>query len=186
MIRIFLIGYMGAGKTTLGQPLARALGVDFIDLDWYIEGRFHCSIPQLFAERGEAGFRQVEQRMLHEVGEMENVVVSTGGGTPCFGDNVDYMRRMGQTVFLQASEEALFRRLRVARHKRPLLRDKDDDELLAFIRTSLEARLRFYSQAEYTLPSDELESRSQIARTVERTIRLLGLPFPPSPLCQNQ
>ena len=84
MIRIFLTGYMGAGKTTLGKAFARELNVPFIDLDWYIEERFHKSIRELFAERGEASFRELERSMLHEVSEFEDVIVSTGGGTPCF------------------------------------------------------------------------------------------------------
>ena len=78
MIRIFLTGYMGAGKTTLGKAFACEISVPFIDLDWYIEERFHKSIRELFTERGEASFRELERNMLHEVGEFEDVVVSTG------------------------------------------------------------------------------------------------------------
>ena len=84
MVRIFLTGYMGAGKTTLGKAFARKLNVPFIDLDWYIEERFHKTVGELFTERGEAGFRELERNMLHEVAEFENVVISTGGGAPCF------------------------------------------------------------------------------------------------------
>ena len=100
MIRIFLTGYMGAGKTTLGKAFARELNIPFIDLDWYIEERFHKSIRELFIERGEASFRELERTMLHEVAEFENVIISTGGGTPCFFDNMEYMNDNGQTVFL--------------------------------------------------------------------------------------
>ena len=131
MVRIFLTGYMGAGKTTLGKAFARELGLSFIDLDWYLEERFHQTISQLFAERGEDGFRRLEQKMLHEVGDFENVVISTGGGTPCFFDNMDYMNAQGQTVFLDVDEETLFRRLRVATAQRPILRGKSDAELTA-------------------------------------------------------
>ena len=100
MTRIILIGYMGAGKTTLGHALANRLQLQFIDLDLYIEERYRKTISQIFAERGEEGFRLIEQRMLHEVAEFEDVVISTGGGTPCFFDNIDYMNRQGTTVFL--------------------------------------------------------------------------------------
>ena len=100
MIRIFLLGYMGAGKTTLGKAFARAMGLTFVDLDWYIEERFHKTVGQIFRERGENGFREVEKRMLHEVGDFENVVISVGGGTPCFFDNMDYMNEIGKAVFL--------------------------------------------------------------------------------------
>ena len=82
MKRIILIGYMGAGKTTIGKVLARDMGLDFYDLDNYIEGRFHQKIPDIFAEKGEEGFREVERKMLHEVAEFENVIISCGGGTP--------------------------------------------------------------------------------------------------------
>ena len=119
MIRIFLTGYMGAGKTTLGKAFAREMNVPFIDLDWYIEERFHKSIRELFTERGEASFRELERNMLHEVGEFEDVVVSTGGGTPCFFDNMEYMNGCGQTVFLDVHPDILFRRLRVAKQQRP-------------------------------------------------------------------
>lgn len=112
MVRIFLTGYMGAGKTTLGKAFARKLNVPFIDLDWYIEERFHKTVGELFTERGEAGFRELERNMLHEVAEFENVVISTGGGAPCFYDNMEFMNRTGKTVFLNVHPDVLFRRLR--------------------------------------------------------------------------
>ena len=84
MVRIFLTGYMGAGKTTLGKAFARQMDIPFVDLDWYIEERFHKTVGELFTERGETGFRELERNMLHEVAEFENVVISTGGGAPCF------------------------------------------------------------------------------------------------------
>lgn len=133
MVRIFLTGYMGAGKTTLGKAFARELGLSFIDLDWYIEERFRKTISQLFAERGEDGFRRLERDLLHEAGEFEDVVISTGGGTPCFFDNMDYMNIQGKTVFLDVDVETLFRRLRVATQQRPILRGKSDEELLYLI-----------------------------------------------------
>lgn len=99
MVRIFLTGYMGAGKTTLGKAFARQMDIPFVDLDWYIEERFHKTVGELFTERGETGFRELERNMLHEVAEFENVVISTGGGAPCFFDNMDFMNRTGKTVF---------------------------------------------------------------------------------------
>lgn len=175
MTRIFLIGYMGAGKTTLGKALAKAMNLPFIDLDWRIEGRYHKTVGELFAERGEDGFRKLEQQMLHEVAEFENVIISTGGGTPCFFDNMDFMCAKGDTVFLNASLEVLFRRLKAAKHSRPLLRDKTDEELTDFIEKALNKRMIWYSRAKYVLEADELETVAQIHATICRFRERTGL-----------
>ena len=175
MIRIFLTGYMGAGKTTLGKAFARKLNLPFVDLDWYMEERFHKTVGELFVERGEAGFRELEKNMLHEVGAFEDVVISTGGGAPCFFDNMDVMNRNGKTVFLNVHPDVLFRRLRVAKQQRPILQGKQDDELKEFIIRALEKRTPFYSQAQYVFNADELEDRSQIEKSVEKLRDLLKL-----------
>ena len=174
MTRIFLIGYMGAGKTTLGKAFSRELGLTFIDLDWYIEERFHKTVQQLFSERGEQGFRELEQKMLHEVAEFEDVVISAGGGTPCFFDNMDYMNACGDTVFLQVEPEVLFRRLKVAKQQRPLLANKSDEELMNFICEALQKRHPFYSQAKLLFWADELEDKSQIQTSVDSLRKLLN------------
>lgn len=90
---------MGSGKTTLGKAFAKAAGLEFIDLDWYIEERLHKTISKIFAEQGESGFREVERKLLHEAGDFEDVLIACGGGTPCFFDNMDYMNQAGDTVF---------------------------------------------------------------------------------------
>lgn len=174
MTRIFLTGYMGAGKTTLGKALARQLHVPFVDLDWYIEERFHKTVGELFTERGEAGFRELERTMLHEVGEFEEVVISTGGGAPCFFDNMEYMNRVGKTVFLNVHPDMLFRRLRIAKQQRPILQGKEDDELRAFIEQALEKRAPFYTQAQYIFNADHLDDRSQIDASVAQLQKLLA------------
>ena len=173
MTRIFLIGYMGAGKTTLGKAFSRELGLTFIDLDWYIEERFHKTVQQLFSERGEQGFRELEQKMLHEVAEFEDVVISAGGGTPCFFDNMDYMNACGDTVFLQVEPEVLFHRLKVAKQQRPLLANKSDEELMNFICEALQKRHPFYSQAKFLFRADELEDKWQIQASVDSLRKLL-------------
>ena len=156
MIRIFLTGYMGAGKTTLGKAFARALNVPFVDLDWYIEERFHKSIRELFTERGEASFRELERNMLHEVAEFEDVIVSTGGGTPCFFDNMEFMNGAGQTVYLKVSVEELAKRLELCKSTRPILEGRSGDELRAFIAESLEKREPFYSKASIVFDAEEM------------------------------
>lgn len=168
MTRLFLVGFMASGKTTLGRALARDLGLSFIDMDAYIERR-HCkTIPTLFAERGEEGFRQVERTILHEVADFEDVVIATGGGTPCFFDNMDYMNAHGTTVWLQASPDVLFTRLTISRTQRPLVAGKTPDELSAYIASALAARNPYYAKALHTFCADQLEDRTQIATSVTR------------------
>ncbi len=175
MIRIFLIGYMGAGKTTLGRALAKELDIQFIDLDSYIEKRLCKSVSQIFAENGEEGFRDIERRMLHEVGDFENVVISTGGGTPCFFDNIEYMNRQGATVFLDVPVERLFIRLKIARKKRPLIMEKNDDELRDFITEQLAKRMPYYSKAGQRFIADQLEDVKQIEASVKNFIQQIEL-----------
>jgi shikimate kinase len=175
MTRIFLIGYMGAGKTTLGRALAKELKIEFIDLDNYIEERLCKSISQIFAEKGEEGFREIERRMLHEAGEFENVVISTGGGTPCFFDNIEYMNRQGATVFLDVPVERLFIRLSIARKKRPLIMGKSDEELRCFIAEQLAKRLPHYSKAKQKFTADRLEDVKQIEASVKEFLQQIEL-----------
>lgn len=175
MIRIFLIGYMGAGKTTLGKAFARDLNISFVDLDWYIEERFHKTIPELFTEKGEKGFRELEKNMLHEISAFENVIISTGGGTPCFFDNMKHMNKHGKTVFLNVSTATLFQRLRTATQSRPILKGKKDNELLEFIKNTLEKRKPFYTQAHYSFNVDQLDDHGQIENAVRNLRELLEL-----------
>lgn len=175
MIRIVLIGYMGAGKTTIGKMLAQTLGCSFYDLDWYIEERYRKTVPQIFAEQGEAGFRETERKMLHEVADFEDVVISCGGGTPCFFDNIGFMNRKAQTVYLKASPEVLYKHLQMGKTERPLLKGKTEEELKQFIRESLSVREPFYSQAQYTLDVSLLDSYEKISDAVRLIRELLNI-----------
>lgn len=169
------MGFMGAGKTTLGKALAKDLNVSFIDLDQYIERRYMKSVSQIFATRGEQGFREIESRMLREVGEFDDVIVSCGGSTPLIGDNMDYMLEHGQTVYLKCDNDTLLRRLKVARSQRPLIASKTDDELSAFIESETARREPGYLRAQYVCPGDRLESRDQISETIEYLEKLLEI-----------
>ena len=169
------MGFMGAGKTTLGKALAKDLGISFIDLDQYIERRYMKSVSQIFATRGEQGFREIESRMLREVGEFDDVIVSCGGSTPLIGDNMDFMLEHGQTVYLKCDNDTLLRRLKVARSQRPLIASKTDDELAAFIESETKRREPGYLRAEFICPGDRLESRDQISDTVTYLKQLLDL-----------
>ena len=166
---------MCSGKTTLGRAFALKMGLQFIDMDWYIEGRFHKTVKQIFAELGEDAFREMERKMLHEVGDFENVMISTGGGTACFFDNVQYMNQQGQTVYMKADVETLFNRLQIGKAKRPLLMNKTDEEMKQYITEQLAHREQFYSQATYVFDSNRLESRKQIDKSIEELRQHLGL-----------
>ena len=174
MTRIILIGYMGAGKTTVGKALAKELGLSFYDLDWYIESRRRKTIAQIFAEVGEEGFRKIEYNMLHEVAEFEDVIVSCGGGTPCFFDNMDYMNQQGQVVYLKASPDVLMEHLRMSKNDRPLLRGKSPDELRVFIEEQLRLREPFYSKARYTFDVSLMDNFEKIKLTVQQLLSLLN------------
>lgn len=164
---------MGAGKTTVGKALAKDLGLMFYDLDWYIESRMHKTVAQIFKERGEDGFREIERNMLHEVAEFEDVVISCGGGTPCFFDNMEYLNGQGQTLYLQASPEILAMHLRMGKTVRPLIQGKSEEELLLFIKESLEKRDPYYTKAKYTLNVDLMENYEKIKISVEKAKELL-------------
>ena len=173
---IFLIGYMGCGKSTMGRAVSALTGVPFIDLDNYIEQRFHLTVKEIFAQRGEDGFRDVERRMLQEVADFENVIVACGGGTPCFFNNMEYMNAHGTTVFLNTPIERLHSRLMRGRHKRPLIANKSDEELLIFIKDALAKRMEHYSKAQIEFSSERLENKSEIANTARDFVELLSIP----------
>ena len=175
MTRIILIGYMGAGKTTIGKALSKELGIIFYDLDWYIESRMRKTVSEIFAERGVEGFRQIEYNMLHEVAEFEDVIISCGGGTPCFFDNMDYLNQQGQVVYLKAEPEVLYKHLLMAKVERPLLKGKSKEELLKFIKEQLEKREPFYTKAHYTLDVSLMDNYDKIKISVEKIKELLGL-----------
>jgi shikimate kinase len=175
MNRIILIGYMGAGKTTVGKALSKELGIPFYDLDWYIESRRRKTVPQLFKELGEEGFRKIEHNMLHEVAEFENVIISCGGGTPCFFDNIDYMNQQGLVVYLHCEPEVLQKHLVMGKTERPLLKGKSPEELTAFIKEQLEKREPYYKKAQYTLDVSLMDTYEKIKITIDKLRELLSL-----------
>lgn len=164
---------MGSGKTTVGRALAKELDMPFYDLDWYIESRMRKKVSEIFAERGEEGFRQIERNMLHEVAEFENVVISCGGGTPCFFDNMDYMNTRGETIFLDAPPQVLKEHLQMGKTVRPLIQGKTEEELIAYIEESLQKRLPYYQKAKHILPIEVIHTKEQIKNYVNQIIGLI-------------
>lgn len=147
---------MGSGKTTLGRPLARKLGLAFADMDAYIEQSWGMSVGELFERGGEDGFREIERQALKVLCGKDDIVVSAGGGTPCFFDNMDRMNRCGTTVYLKLSPEDLCSRLRRAKRERPLIRDKSESQLTDYIRRSLAVREPYYSKSHITLEGPDI------------------------------
>ena len=175
MKSIIIIGYMGAGKTTVGKALAKELGIMFYDLDWYIESRMHKTVKQIFDESGEDGFRQIEHNMLHEVAEFENIVLSCGGGTPCFFDNMDYMNQLGETIYFKASPETLYAHLKMGKGVRPLLLNKTSEEVQVFIREQLQKREPFYEKAKHIFDVNVMDNFDKINETVAQIRQLLNI-----------
>lgn len=174
MKRIFLIGYMGAGKTTVGKDLAARMGLSFIDLDCYIERRYCRTVRQLFAEKGEEAFREIERKMLHEVSMFEDVLISTGGGTPCFYENMAFMKETGTVVYLKVSVEELAKRLELCKHTRPVLQGRSGDDLKCFIAANLRQREPFYTQASIVFEAEVMLTESdvhEIASALEKIIK---------------
>lgn len=170
---IALVGYMCVGKTTVGKALAQQLGAFFYDLDWYIEHRYRRKISEIFAEEGEEKFRDLERRMLHEVAEFEDIVLSCGGGTPTYADNMDYLNSVAETVYLKASPETILAHLSMAKGNRPLLAGKTPEELDAYVRSQLELRQPFYAKAHHTVDVNILDSFERINDVVNLIRRTL-------------
>ena len=172
---IFLIGYMGSCKSTLGRVLAEMLDCDFTDLDAYIENRYHKTIKEIFAEHGEAGFRDIERRMLLEICDFQNIVIACGGGTPCFGDNMDIMNAHGVAVYLQVPIERLYQRLSRPRSKakRPVIADKTDEELMQFITDNLRQRAPFYSRANLKFDTTNIETAAETRVTASHLLEIV-------------
>jgi shikimate kinase len=154
-MRIFLLGFMGSGKSFSGKRLAEKNGMSFIDLDDYIEAKEGRTIREIFKKEGEAYFRKIEKECLHEMGEREMIVISTGGGTPCFFDNMNWMNESGVTVFLETSVEVLSNRLFDEMQKRPLLKGFSKRELKNFIEKKLAERNAFYHQTQILYKQNE-------------------------------
>ena len=165
--RIFLIGFMGSGKSTLGARLARKIGYEFLDMDHIIEETAGMTVPGIFSEHGEAVFRKWERDILFELCQREGVVISTGGGAPCHGDMMSIMNDHGTTVYIKLSPSALKDRLIHSKTERPLIKGKSESQLLEFITELLHQREAFYNQAITTVEGINLDVDEMVNRLVD-------------------
>jgi shikimate kinase len=166
---------MGSGKTTVGHALSQDLNLPFYDLDWYIESRMHSTVKEIFDTKGEEGFRRIEHNMLHEVAEFEDVIISCGGGTPCFFDNMDYLNQQGETVFLKCTPDVLYQHLKMGKTVRPLLLNKTPEEVREFINVQLKEREPFYNKAKHIIDVTVMDNREKIKITVDTIKKELGI-----------
>lgn len=155
---VFLIGYMGCGKTTIGRKLARELGCQFIDMDHKIEEQEGCTVAQIFATRGQKAFRELERQTLEQLCLLQDAVISTGGGVACHFDNIDLMNSAGETIYIKMSPGALCQRLVASHQKRPLLDGKTPEQLQEFVAANLQEREPFYAKAKYIVEGSNIKT----------------------------
>ena len=154
-MKYYLIGYMYSGKTTIGRKLAIKLGYRWLDLDQFFETQFHTSIPIFFKHYGEDAFRKLEQKLLHTTADQDNVVISTGGGTPCHFDNMHWINTHGCSIYFDVTVETLLRRAAQSKKTRPILAGKTEEERAAYIQQQLDARMPYYKKAHIIFPADK-------------------------------
>lgn len=157
MNRIYLVGYMGAGKSTAARRLATRLGFTAYDTDTLFEERFKISVDDFFHKYDEALFRKLETQMLQSTENLQDAVIATGGGTPCFNNNMTWMNEHGTTVFLRISPKAAVDRLLHAKRKRPLVELMSEEELAEFVQNHYASRLPFYEQAKVCVKAEDLD-----------------------------
>jgi shikimate kinase len=166
-MKIFLIGFMGSGKSVFGKKLAKHLDLEFADLDTLIEQRYKMTVPGIFTRFDEPLFRNLETKTLNDFIANDNFVLACGGGTPCFNNNMDLINDSGISIYLEMNPKALSDRLIKSKTKRPLLANTNPEELYTKISQMLESRDKFYSKASYIVDGVNLK--------VEDIITLIGI-----------
>jgi len=171
-MRIFLIGMMGAGKSYCGKRLAEKLGLSFFDLDEALEISENKPIKEIFASIGEEGFRIIESRILRSFGDKDNFVMATGGGSPCFFKGIDWMNKVGLTIFIHTPIKVILERLTHNEMTlRPLLKSMDEEELETFMKDLLENRLPFYELADIVYKPHNQENMVNDLVSIVRSIK---------------
>ncbi len=167
--RIFLIGFMGSGKSSIGERLAQRMGWQFVDTDRLIEATHHTTIAQIFAQQGENAFRAIECEVLAQLLQQRHIVVATGGGMACKQENIEKMNAAGTTIYLQASAENLANWLKSERQNRPLIAQQSEEQLLPYIVQTLSQREKFYQQATFTICVDQnyTTDNEMVSRIIE-------------------
>jgi shikimate kinase len=152
-VKIVLIGFMGSGKTVFGKKLAQYLNLNFVDLDLHIEQKYKMTIPSIFTNFDESVFRNLESIEIKQILSEDNLILSCGGGTPCFNNNMDLINNYGISIYLELNEKALADRLSKSKSKRPIINNLNIEELIIKITELLKSRDKFYRQAKITVSS---------------------------------
>ena len=165
MMKIILIGYMGSGKSTIARLLSKSMNFEFQDLDEIIEKELNLSVATIFEQKGEVFFRKLEHQVLQRMLQnKENLILSLGGGTPCFANNQDLLKKEGViTIYLKASIEKLYDRLRNQKSNRPLIANKNEEEMKEFIAKHLFERSYYYNQAKYIISTDDKSTQETVS-----------------------
>lgn len=163
-MRIFLVGFMGAGKSVVGRRLAKSLNLSFYDLDEEIESHYKMSVSAIFQKYDEACFRKLETSILESFSNKDNFVLSCGGGTPCFGENMAFMKSIGTTIYIKLPADELAGRISSSYHKRPLTEGKSDEELASYVDAMLKKREPFYSMAKITVDASGTDKETLVEK----------------------
>lgn len=165
-IRIYLIGLPSSGKSTFGRQLAKNINYNFVDTDAWIVQKNQCAIPEIFEKYGEDKFREWEREALEATANFNQTVIATGGGMPCFFDNISKMNQLGISVFMDVKPQTITKRIRPKDNSRPLLKTQNEADILTQLQKKYEERIRFYQQAHITLNEQEI--------TPETILRYIG------------
>ena len=168
-MKLVLLGYMGSGKSTVGKILAKNLNISFYDLDNFIEENENQSILEIFNSKGEIYFRKIEKKyLLNLLQSDENIILSVGGGTPCYGDNLELINNNATSVYLRTGLNTLYNRLITEKGKRPLISEIKDENLKEFIAKHLFERSSFYEQADFTIQCDGISTEEICSRITSK------------------
>lgn len=172
-MKLFIIGYMGAGKSTVGKSLAPIFNLKFIDLDYYIEKKFNTKVSSIFREEREKKFREIERLSLIEIiTNQDDFILSVGGGTPVFFDNMEIMNNNGLTIYLKLNPKVLFHRLQKSYKKRPLIQNLSGTELMDYIEFNLNKREVFYNKAKLKIEGFNL-NKKKLAESINNYLKTL-------------
>ena len=161
-MKYFLVGFMGSGKSFVGEQLSKHLQLKFVDLDQLIERSENCSITNIFEKNGEKYFRKLEFEYFNQIIKHENIIISTGGGTVVHNDIMNLINRNGTSFFLQCKTNIIFERIKKSKNIRPLLKKLNDSQILNFIEKKLSERIFYYEQSDYIINNNNGKALQKI------------------------